>query len=283
VEFADAARQFATFVGDRPWQLAWCAGAGVVASHASLLENEAKVFASFLDCLREAFGPRTSNGAMFLASSAGGVYAGVGDPPYTESSPVSPLAPYGWKKLEQEELAGRWCEQAAVPLFVGRLSNLYGPGQDLTKAQGLITQVCLRLLAREPLHLYVPLDTVRDYLYQDDAGALVADGLRRLRLDASSPDGNRVVTKILASQQPVTVATVLAQFRWITKRPVSVIVGASPSSRLQVRDLRMVSTVWPELDRRSLTSLAVGMRAVLTRILLLAGDGRITVEAVGRT
>jgi len=48
--------------------------------------------------------------------------------------------------------------------MVGRMSNLYGPGQNLKKVQGLISQMCLRVLTRQPLVLYVPLDTIRDYL-----------------------------------------------------------------------------------------------------------------------
>ena len=217
---------------------------------------------------------------MFLASSAGGVYAGVGSPPFREDSPVAPLAPYGWNKLEQESLALSWSRKSATPLLVGRLSNLYGPGQNLSKSQGLITQVCLRVLNRQPLILYVPLDTIRDYLFAKDAGRLVADGLARLRLEASRSATPPSVVKILSSQQPVTVATVLAQLRWITKRPVSVITAASPNARRQARDLRMTSSVWPELDRRPMTTLSEGMRWVLTDILDASARGRTAVDTL---
>lgn len=281
VELAATARDFATVVGSRPWQIAWCAGAGVVGTMVSVLDGELAAFSSFLTSLGEVFTGRLANGALFLASSAGGLYAGVDDPPYSESSPVAPLALYGWKKLEQEQLAARFCNDIGLALFVGRLSNLYGPGQDLAKGQGLITQVCLRVLARQPLHLYVPLDTIRDYLYADDAGCLVAAGLARLRREVAEGDRPSAVVKILASQQPVTVGNVLAQLRWITKRPASVIIGTSPNTHLQVRDLRMISTVWPELDQRPFTPLSEGMRAVLTRILELAGAGQFGLDALG--
>lgn len=281
VELVAAARAFASAASGGPWQVAWCAGTGVVGSHLSVLDGELAVFSRFLTAMSDAFDGDLAGGAMFLPSSAGGVYAGVGAPPYTEASPVAPLSEYGWRKLKQEELAIKRCTAARLPLLIGRLSNLYGPSQDLAKNQGLITQVCLRAIARQPLHIYVPLDTIRDYLYADDAGRLVAAGLRRLRGASSGRETPPVVMKILASQQPVTIANVLAQFRWITKRPVSVVIGKSPKTRLQVSDLRMLSTVWPELDRRPLVSLSEGMRAVLTRILELAGSGRITGESVG--
>ena len=220
---------------------------------------------------------------MFIASSAGGVYAGVGTPPFCESSPVAPLAPYGWNKLEQESLARRFSMDTETPLLIGRLSNLYGPGQKLSKGQGLITQVCLRMLNRQPLVLYVPLDTIRDYLFARDAGRLVADGLVRLRLETQQGVGESVVVKILASHQPATVSTVLAQLRWVLKRPVSVIIAASPNAARQARDLRLTSSVWPELDRHPVTTLSEGIRWVLTDILDSSARGRIAAEAlVGR-
>jgi UDP-glucose 4-epimerase len=160
------------------------------------------------------------------------------------------------------------------------LSNLYGPGQNLSKAQGLITQMCLRVVARQPLVLYVPLDTIRDYLFAEDAGRLIAHGLDRLRLAAVRSGEVPAVVKILASQQPATVSTVLAQLRWVTKRPMSVSIATSPLAARHARDLRMVSTVWPELDQHPLTPLSAGMRSVLSRILEIAGEGRLDVDTL---
>jgi UDP-glucose 4-epimerase len=278
-EFSIACRAFAADVGGSSWQIAWCAGAGVVGSDSSDLEKETRAFAGLLAGVREALCRRgSSSGAMFLASSAGGVYAGVTAPPFSEDSPVAPLAPYGWNKLQQESLARRWSMETATPLLVGRLSNLYGPGQNLAKSQGLITRVCVQVLSRQPLTLYVPLDTIRDYLFARDAGSLIADGLARLRLETRTVETPFVV-KILASHQPTTVSTVLAQLRWIIKRPVSVITAASPNAARQARDLRMTSSVWPELDRRPKTTLSEGMRWVLTDILDSAARGRTTANA----
>jgi UDP-glucose 4-epimerase len=172
-------------------------------------------------------------------------------------------------------MARRWSEETATPLLIGRLSNLYGPGQNISKSQGLISQICLRVLARQPLILYVPLDTMRDYLFAKDAGRLVADGLTRLHREASRCQTTPAVMKILASHQPATVASVLAQFRWITKRPASVIIAVSSNTQRQARDLRMMSNVWPELDRHPVTTLSEGMRWVLTGILRVAGRGGI--------
>jgi UDP-glucose 4-epimerase len=226
---------------------------------------------------------------MFLASSAGGVYAGSPNPPFREDSPVRPLAPYGENKLKQEHLAKEWSSRAGTPVLIGRISNLYGPGQNISKNQGLITTVCRRVLARQPLMLYVPLDTIRDYCYVGDASRLVADGLERLRREAIATDAATsatspaVVVKIIASQQPATIGTVLAQVRWVTKRPVSVMIATSANAGRQAADLRMISTVWPELDRHPVTTMSAGLRAVVNELLDMAGRGVFAAESLGGT
>jgi UDP-glucose 4-epimerase len=165
-------------------------------------------------------------------------------------------------------------------LLIGRLSNLYGSGQNLSKGQGLITQICMRIVAHQPLVLYVPFDTIRDYLFAKDAGRLVADGLVRLHIESSQSAVTPAVVKILASQQPATIATVLAQLRWITKHPVSLIVATLPNTARQARDLRMFSSVWPELDRHPVTTLSEGMQSVLTDILGVVGRGKLDIDAL---
>lgn len=268
-ELSLACRAFAAEIGNSPWQIAWSAGAGVVASGSPELDQETRTFAHLLKGVTEELCRQgKGSGAMFVASSAGGVYAGSKAPPFCEDSPVAPIAPYGWAKLEQESLARQWSMETGTPLLVGRLSNLYGPGQKLWKPQGLITQMCLRIMSRQSLVLYVPLDTIRDYLFAKDAGQLVADGLFRLRrLEESENTVTQTVVKIFASQQPATVSTLLAQLRSITKRPLSVLTATSPIAWRQPRDLRMTSSVWTELDRRPTTSLGEGIRSVLTDIL----------------
>jgi hypothetical protein len=104
--------------------------------------------------------------------------------------------------------------------------------------------------------------------------------LLRLRLEATRATVAPAVVKVLASHRPTTVATVLAQFRWIMKRPVNVMIASSPNARRQVRDLRMSSHVWPELDQRPTTTLSAGMRSVINSILDETGRGRIGAHAV---
>jgi UDP-glucose 4-epimerase len=66
------------------------------------------------------------------------------------------------------------------------------------------------------------------------------------------------------------------------KRPVSVIIAASPNAARQARDLRMTSVVWPELDRRPMTTLSEGIRWVLNDILDSSAQGRTAAVFAGR-
>ena len=258
LELRQQAGQFLRAAGDRPWSVAWCAGAGVTGTSAHALQLELDALRETLDALAAA--PHGSDGAFFFASSAGGVYAGVGAPPYDESSPVRPLAAYGQSKLDGEALATAWSHQTGIPLLIGRIANLYGPGQNLAKAQGLISQICRSHLTGQPLSIYVSLDTLRDYLFAPDCAGLVVEGLARLRQEQSAT-APRVVTKILASQRAITIGAVLGEMRRIFKRPPRIVLGASAVSAMQARDLSLRSRVWPEVDRRTLTPLPAGIAA----------------------
>lgn len=255
--------EFLRAAGDRPWSVAWCAGAGVTDSSGQALRLELAALGETLDALAAA--PRGSDGAFFFASSAGGVYAGVGAPPYDESSPVRPLGAYGQAKLDAEALVTAWSHRTGTPSLIGRIANLYGPGQNLAKAQGLISQICRSHLTGQPVSIYVSLDTLRDYFFAPDCADLIVEGLARLRQErsATQPGGvtGVVTTKILASQRAITIGAVIGEMRRIFKRPPRIVLGASPISALQARDLSLRSRVWPDLDRRTLTPLPVGIAA----------------------
>lgn len=246
---------------DGDWSLVWCAGAGVVGATPEILDAEVATIAGLVDRLLASAPPRRT----FFASSAGAVYSGSDLPPFTEDSVPVPLGGYGHAKLRAEAEVGRLAAVSRV--VVGRISNLYGPGQDLAKNQGLISRLCLSNLLHEPVGVYVSLDTIRDYVFVDDCAALVCDALDRVEQE----EPGRVVVKILASQQAASIAHLLGECRRVFGRKVLVRMASSPLATQQARDLRLRSVVWPELDRRSMTTLVHGIHA--TSQSLLAGLG----------
>ena len=201
-------------------------------------------------------------GTLFFASSAGGVYAASeAAPPFDEGSPVCALAPYGREKLVQENLFTQLTDFCPVDLLIGRLSNLYGPGQKLSKPQGLIAHVGRAALRREPVSIYVPLDTIRDYLFAADAGRMVVEAIehREEARRRGVPHGSH--TKIFASEVETTVASVLGAWRQALRRPLRVALAAGPAGQLQPRVLSFRSRVLPDV-RAQPTLLLLGIDAV---------------------
>ena len=89
----------------------------------------------------------------------------------------------------------------------------------------------------------------------DDAAAMIVAGLD---LVGAEPAGT-TVTKILASGRSLSVATVVGEATRVLRRHPRLSTRRSPGS--QVRDLRLRSVVWPQLDAIARTPLGAGLRA----------------------
>ena len=252
-------RRFADHVSGRRWRVAWCAGAGVVTSDESTLFRESAALGALLTELGAAVDQqRLDSGAFFLASSAGGVYAGSPEPPFDERTEPCPLSAYGRTKLVQEDMVARWSAQFGVPALLGRVANLFGPGQNLAKPQGLISQLCWAQLLRRPLQIYVPLGTLRDYLYAPDCGELIASCLSEL----GDEYGVAGTVKVMASKRPMSIGEVLGEFTRVLRRRPRTSLRASPLGQHQVSDLRLTSsTDLGETLSRCLTPFPVGLHA----------------------
>lgn len=254
----------------RHWQVAWCAGVGVTGTSSEQLAAEVGVFRATLDALAEH--GADGRGAFYLASSAGGVYAGSSGSPFDELSEPRPLAPYGHSKLELESILLNWSTRTGVSVLIGRIANLYGPGQNLSKAQGLISHVCRAQLRREPILIYVPLDTVRNYLFAPDCAQMIVVGLASLQAQAHTQPGQQWL-KVMAGPDATSISFVLAELQRILKRKPLVIHGSSATSRFQASDLRLRSRVLPELDELASTSLAIGMKRTLDGLRVALNRG----------
>ncbi|ATQ30410.1 NAD(P)-dependent oxidoreductase [Rhodococcus ruber] len=257
VLLADADR-FVRGAGGGPWRVAWCAGAGVNGTTSEAFAAENALLRDVLDGLAHAGGGSAERGTVFHASSAGGVYAAAPGAPHSEYSPTAPLGLYGHAKLAAETVVTDFARETGATAVIGRFANLYGPGQNLAKPQGLVSHLCRGYLTGTPVSIYVSMDTLRDYLFVSDAAEMVADALARAE---AAPGG--VSTKIFASGRSVTIGAILGACRTVFRRRPNVVLASSPLASVQGRDLRLRSVVWPELDRRSHRPLPAGIAATL--------------------
>lgn len=247
------------------WAVLWCAGAGVVGTSPQALATEIETFSQFLTSVGSAVGDRSADlpGFLILASSAGGIYGGCSDRPITEQSPVHPISPYGHAKLAIEQSLLQWASGRDVSTLVARISNLYGPGQKLNKPQGLISHIARKLIYHQPIHIYVPLDTTRDYLYAGDAGRWIAAWTCRLVAERTARQAALRVEKICAAEEDTTISTLISVFRRIAKRQLKLIHGIQPLTRQQPLKLQFRSQIWP------------GLIKGMPRTLLLDGVARV--------
>lgn len=254
------AERFALQTQGDDWAVMWAAGSSVVSSSHADTSSELAA----LDALTDAICAThpSGRGAFFLTSSAGGVYAGSSDPPFDATTTPVSISPYGDLKLDQERIAQERLH-GLLPLVIGRFSNLYGPGHNESKGQGLIPMLCLATLRRTPLNLFVSMDTVRDYLYVDDAAAMAWSATERAVREQQFD--SRVA--VIASGQPTTVAQVIATVQNVAHRRVPLALGTHPSSNRQTVDLRLIPS--PELiaGRESLTTLPSGIKLVFDAVV----------------
>jgi len=231
----------------QPWQIIWAAGHATVSSSQDQCDQELAVFNHFTQKVQETL---TSPGRFFLASSAGGVYAGSVDPPFTEHSIPIPTTAYGSLKLNQElALTDAFSQNAHVTTVIGRISNLYGPGQNVNKLQGLISHLILAALAKKTMNIFVPLDTIRDFVFVNDAAQVI----NTLSTMDSPPK-----IAVIASGEPKSLATVISQVQAVIRIKIPISYGDHASSAGQVADLRMI----PALPCPQLTPFPVGVKTM---------------------
>ncbi|WP_150307188.1 NAD-dependent epimerase/dehydratase family protein [Planctomonas psychrotolerans] len=252
--------------GRGTWQVFWCAGAAVTTSDVDSLDHEFRTLRYFLDRVGALPRDQRERGSIVFASSAGAVYGGSTAPPFTEDSSVSPLGHYGEAKLRAEDALQSLSAGAGIPIVLARIANLYGPGQNLAKQQGIVSKLCFSTVTRTPLPVFVSLDTLRDYLYVDDcARMLIRCGERIGHRDAAP----RLHLKIVASGHAVSIAALLGQFRLLGGPQPLVVMGTSRESSLQSRDLRLRSTRWTDIGPGSSTTLSEGIARTIADMRLV--------------
>ena len=158
-------RQFAADVTGE-WALAWCAGAGVVATSEDDLAQEVDVHDGALRAVEGLIHEGLldpARGGIFLASSAGECTPGrpIRPSPRRRPSPLScPMATPRWRWGCRPRARGAH-RRASVHRSVGQ--HLWA-GTASGQGPGLISTICVADALGTPLQVRVSLDTTRDYL-----------------------------------------------------------------------------------------------------------------------
>jgi UDP-glucose 4-epimerase len=107
-------------------------------------------------------------GHLLFASSGGTVYGRVDQLPIGEATPLAPISAYGAEKVAAEAYLHVIAHGYGLKVTVLRVANLYGPGQQPGRGQGVIATALHRALTGVPLEVWGDGSTIRDYVYIDD-------------------------------------------------------------------------------------------------------------------
>lgn len=256
-QLAAAVESFAACVDDADsWEIYWACGIGFMGSSEADLIPERESLVHLIRLIKASSALMAKPGAFAFASSAGGIYAASKSREINEYTQPSPLSAYGREKLRQEELLKTFADDKRTVLLA-RISTLYGPGQSLGKKQGLITHMARCLVRNQTIQIYVPLDTIRDYITADDAAREIISALR------FTWRSQNCVAKIIASEQPTTIAQISSAFKMIARRKPRIVTSSSKMSGLYSRCVRFRSVVEPINQHSARTNLLVGVAQVL--------------------
>lgn len=148
---------------------------------------------------------------VVIASSGGTVYGAGARTPTREDHPLRPTSLHGVNYQAVEAFADLYRREFGVEVTVLRYSNVYGPGAEPRRGQGVITAWLRALALGRPLVLIGPDSVRRDFVYVSDAAeAAVAS------LSAPADVYN------VGGGESVALADLLAEIEQVTARPLEI-------------------------------------------------------------
>jgi UDP-glucose 4-epimerase len=265
-----AVKEYVAAVGANTWEIYWCAGIGVVGSDMDLLDREVTAIKILLSCMRSSGLTANKSGRMLFASSAGGVYAGSSNPPFTEETVPIPISDYGAQKLQIEELLINFGKNNNVEIRIGRIANIYGANQNIRKQQGIVTALVKSTILNTTVSMYVPLNTLRNYIFVSDAAFKIINFVR------SSTNNHEV--RNICSNENWSLGSLIRITKDVTKKRIHLAHAVNRQSQLQPLDLRMKSLSENKESSVREVSLPVGVSVVRERLLKTHQDGKLRVN-----
>jgi UDP-glucose 4-epimerase len=153
-----------------------------------------------------------------FASSGGTVYGDADTLPVPEDHPLRPRTAYGVSKVAVEQYALLYRRLWAVDARIVRLSNPFGPGQDIKGQLGAASIFAARALAGQRIEIWGDGSAIRDYVYVDDA----IEGLLAAML--APPDRFRALDPVvnIGSGRGVSLRELISLLMHILDKPVEV-------------------------------------------------------------
>lgn len=247
------------------WSICWTAGSSKIGSSKLETDYELESLSHLLEIvqLNANRNQISMNGVVFFASSAGALYSGNTEPPFTESTEPTPTSAYGYLKMRMEAQLHSFFEKTQIRIVLGRITNVYGPGQSLSKSQGIVSELLKsQFYPSNTTQIFVPLETRRDFVYINDCGNIILSSVERALELAPA-----IHTKIVSSGTHATIADIIGFVTRITKKKINAIYSQKDETSLHSLDLRVKTIVWPDISDFQKTPLPAGISACRQDVL----------------
>lgn len=142
--------------------------------------------------------------------SSGGTIYGRQDGSIKEDALPNPFNPYGITKLTTEYFLNYFRERTGIAGDVYRIGNAYGPRQPMECPQGVIAVWMGKILDGQEIQVYGDRETLRDYVYVEDATFLMTHSTR---------DTNSSAVYNLGTGRGVSILDLFDIFRTVIDEP----------------------------------------------------------------
>ena len=105
---------------------------------------------------------------IIYPSSGGAIYGNQKKDRYSEEDPLQPFSPYAITKMTIEKYLEYYRITKKLDYLVLRISNPYGPRQNIVGNQGIIPIFLNLVKKNQPITVFGNGENIRDYLFIDD-------------------------------------------------------------------------------------------------------------------
>lgn len=242
---------------DDRWTIYWAAGISNMHSKEEELLQETNSLQGFLRLLSTSELDH-NRGMITFASSAGAIYTGSQDKLISEYSLPAPKNPYGFGKLLQEKLLDDYVKtNPRFTVLISRISTLFGSRNKGESKQGLLAEICRRIIKNESIHIYVPLDTMRDFIHTEDASKNIISSSNSVQ----GQGGTHI--KIIACEKLYSIAEIIAIFKRLARRNIRTISYYIESTKFYQKPLSYKSRYLIENSEKTSKNLIIGISQLL--------------------
>jgi UDP-glucose 4-epimerase len=185
---------------------------------------------------------------IIYPSTGGAIYGRCSDKPFKEDDAVNPISPYAINKLALEGYLKYFRNSRGLDYVIYRISNPYGPLQNVTGAQGIIPIYLNKIKNNLPLDVFGDGSMRRDYIYIKDTIDMICKSFEKTSQDIYN----------LGSGSSNTINDIIYEISKVTKQSVQI--NYMPERATDIKNVELdMSRFYNEYNMRANTSLSEGI------------------------